>query len=231
MKRFKTKVSYYNGDFSSLIAVENLADEILSKEQRLDILINNAGIGGGEKDGKRQLSADGCELRFAVNYLAPFLLTSRLLPLLEKSVPSKIVNVASGAQEAIDFNDVMLEHTYNGSRAYAQSKMALVMFTFDLAEKLKNSGITVNCLHPASMMDTKMVRESGVTPITTVEEGRDTVSYVATSEETKNVTGAYFDHHRREKAEWQAYDKAAIKKLRELTLGLIEAKTHLTIYR
>jgi len=223
-KSGNAKLSYYNCDFSSLAAVQHLAGEIISREKRIDMLINNAGIGGGEKNGRRQLSADGYELRFAVNYLAPFLLTNLLLPSLRASAPSKIVNVVSAAQKTIDFSNVMLEQGYNGSRAYAQSKMALVMFSFDLAEKLKDIGITVNCLHPASMMNTKMVRESGATYMTTVEEGVDTVDYVATSPETKTITGAYFDHHSQEKAEVQAYDKKAREKLWELSVGLIEKK-------
>jgi len=226
-KSSNAKLSYYNGDFSSLAAVQNIAGEIISREKHLDMLINNAGIGGGEKNERRQLSADGYELRFAVNYLAPFLLTNLLLPLLRASAPCKIVNVASAAQKTIDFSNVMLEQGYNGSRAYAQSKMALVMFSFDLAEKLKDSGVTVNCLHPASMMNTKMVRESGAAYMTTVEEGVDTVDYVATSLETEMITGAYFDHHNQEKAEVQAYDKKAREKLRELSIGLIEKKIQL----
>jgi NAD(P)-dependent dehydrogenase (short-subunit alcohol dehydrogenase family) len=142
--------------------VRRLAEEITAKHDRLELLINNAGIGSTTR-GKveRETSRDGHELRFAVNYLAPFLLTHLLLPLIRKSAPARIVNVASAGQQRIDFSDVMLTRGYDGMRAYCQSKLALVMFTFDIAETLKGSGVTVNCLHPATLMNTKMVIGSG----------------------------------------------------------------------
>ena len=129
--------------------------------KRLDLLINNAGIGSGGPQGTRQTSADGYELRFAVNYLAGFLLTHLLLPLVRNSAPARIVNVSSLGQQAIDFADVMLTHGYSGSRAYCQSKLAQIMFTIDLAQELDGSGVTVNALHPATYMNTTMVRQSG----------------------------------------------------------------------
>jgi len=218
------KLSYYNADFSSLKEVRALADEILHKNSKLDMLINNAGIGGDEQKNTRELSKEGFELRFTVNYLASFLLTMHLLPLLRKSVPSQIVNVASGGQQAIDLNDVMMEKNYSGSRAYAQSKLAQIMFTFKLAQKLKDTEINVNCLHPASMMDTKLVREGGGEPKTSVKEGVDTVAYVATSPDTEHTTGVYFDHHKPTKAEPQAYDSEARDKLYELSLELTGVK-------
>src|SRR5215470_10969586 len=117
-------------DFSSLAEVRRLADTVRQECDRLDILINNAGIGSGGSDGKRETSQDGFELRFAVNYLAGFLLTRLLLPLLKASAPARIVNVSSAGQQAIDFADVMLTRDYSGARAYCQSKLAQVMFTF-----------------------------------------------------------------------------------------------------
>ena len=215
------KHRYYNADFSSLHEVYSMAQLILSQTLELNILINNAGIGGGHTD-DRQISEDGYELRFTVNYLAPFVLTNYLLPLLMKSAPAKIVNVVSGAQEPIDFSDVMLMRNYSGRYAYAQSKLALIMYTFDLAENLKDKGITVNCLHPASMMDTKLVRESGGKPRASVKEGTDTVMYVTASPETENITGAYFDHHQQATAHPQAYDSHAREKLHEITLKMTE---------
>jgi NAD(P)-dependent dehydrogenase (short-subunit alcohol dehydrogenase family) len=143
------RLQYYQADFSSLDEVRRLAEAIGAKHDRLEILINNAGIGSTTR-GKveREVSRDGHELRFAVNYLAPFLLTHLLLPLIRKSAPARIVNVASAGQRRIDFSDVMLTRGYDGMRAYCQSKLALVMFTFDLAESLKGSGVTVNCPAP-----------------------------------------------------------------------------------
>ncbi|RUZ94167.1 SDR family NAD(P)-dependent oxidoreductase, partial [Mesorhizobium sp. M7A.F.Ca.CA.002.05.1.1] len=141
-------------DLSSLAEVRRLAEAVRARTDRLDILINNAGIGTAGQGAKRQVSADGYELRFAVNYLAGFLLTSELLSLLKASAPARIVNVASAGQQAIDFSDVMLTRSYDGVRAYCQSKLAQILFTVDLAEQLKGTGVTVNALHPASYMNT-----------------------------------------------------------------------------
>src|SRR5215469_1439188 len=156
-------------DLASLADARRLATAVQEKADRLDILINNAGI--GTAGAERQISADGYELRFAVNYLAGFLLTRLLLPLLRRSAPARIVNVSSGGQQAIDFDDVMLTRGYSGVRAYCQSKLAQILFTFDLAEELAARDVSVNSLHPATYMNTTMVRLSGVQPISTVEEG------------------------------------------------------------
>ncbi len=138
-------------DLSSLAEVRRLAEAVRARTDRLDILINNAGIGTAGQGAKRQVSADGYELRFAVNYLAGFLLTSELLPLLKASMPARIVNVASAGQQAIDFSDVMLTRSYDGVRAYCQSKLAQILFTVDLAEQLKGTGVTVNALPPGEL--------------------------------------------------------------------------------
>jgi NAD(P)-dependent dehydrogenase (short-subunit alcohol dehydrogenase family) len=132
------------------------------------VLVNNAGIGTTVPGhGERMLSADSHELRFAVNYLAGYALTRQVLPLLKASAPARIVNVSSAGQAAIDFNDVMLESAYSGTRAYCQSKLAQIMFTFDLAEELAATGVTATCLHPATYMPTKIV----ATPASSLEEG------------------------------------------------------------
>src|SRR5260370_12006437 len=137
------------------------------------MFIRNAGIGSQNQGPQRQTSADGYELRFAVNYLSGFLLANLLLPLLKAAAPSRIVNVASLGQHPIDFDDVMITKNYSGSRAYAQSKLSQIMFTIDLAEELKGTGVTVNSLHPATYMNTTMVRAGGITPISTLEQGGD----------------------------------------------------------
>ncbi|TIU22778.1 MAG: SDR family NAD(P)-dependent oxidoreductase, partial [Mesorhizobium sp.] len=142
------------------------------------VLITGSTDGVGRLVAQR-LGADGYELRFAVNYLAGFLLTSELLPLLKGSAPARIVNVASAGQQAIDFDDVMLTHNYDGVRAYCQSKLAQIIFTIDLAQKLKNTGVTANSLHPASYMNTTMVRQAGVTPWSSVETGADAILNLA----------------------------------------------------
>ncbi len=212
------RLETYLADFAQLAAVRSMAETLQVRHPRLDMLINNAGIGGGKQgEARRELSADGYELRFAVNYLAPFLLTHLLLPCLRQAVPARIINVASVGQAAIDFRDVMLERHYNPMDAYRQSKLALVMFTFDLAEALKDEHITVNCLHPATFMNTKMVYESVGYTLSTVEEGLQAVLYLATSPELDTVTGQYFDQLRKARAHRQAYDREARRQLRQLS--------------
>jgi NAD(P)-dependent dehydrogenase (short-subunit alcohol dehydrogenase family) len=213
------KAEFLIADLSSLNEVRRLADAVRARTDRLDILINNAGI--GTASAKRQLSADGYELRFAVNYLAGFLLTSELLPLLKASAPARIVNVASAGQQAIDFDDVMLTHGYSGVRAYCQSKLAQILFTVDLAGELKDTGVTVNALHPASYMDTTMVRQAGVQPWSSVETGADAILNLAASTALEERSGLYFDGQRESRADAQAYDEKARRRLRALSLDLI----------
>jgi len=201
-------VVYYNADFSSLQEVRALADKLLSAHCQLDILINNAGIGPGHSD-KRQTSQDGYELLFAVNYLATFLLTDLLLPLLKTTDGSRIVMVSSGLQDVIDFDDLMLEKAYTGRQAYAQSKLAMVMLALTLSERLHDTGIRINSVHPASLMDTQLVRESNSEPRSSVEEGVDAVLFVATSPRTAGTNGAFFDGQQLARAHEQAYDREA----------------------
>src|SRR4030088_1261923 len=141
---------FYQADLSSLAGARQLAEAVTAEHSRLDVFISNAGIGSRTLGPERRTSADGHELRFAVNYLSGFLLAYLLLPLLKKSVPSRIVNVASLGQHPIDFDDVMITKGYNGSRAYAQSKLAQIMFTIDLAAELEGSDVTGDSLHPAT---------------------------------------------------------------------------------
>ncbi|MFL5666935.1 MAG: SDR family NAD(P)-dependent oxidoreductase [Ktedonobacteraceae bacterium] len=124
-----------------------------------------------------------------VNYLAPFLLTRRLLPTLRHSAPARIVNVSSAGQAPIDFRDVMLERRYDGVQAYCQSKLALVMFTFDLAEALASTGVTASCLHPATYMLTKMVLAARGSGVSSIEEGVQATTHLITAPELDQVTG------------------------------------------
>ena len=196
------KANLYLADLSSLAAVRDLADRILSEHDRLDVLVNNAGIIARE----RRESEDGYELTFAVNYLSHFLLTRLLLPLLKDSAPARIVNVASAGQSPVDFSNLMLERGYDAMKAYSQSKLAQVMFTFELVEHLRDTGVTVNALHPASLMDTKMVQSTFGYTMSTVEEGTEAVVRLAISPEIEGVTGRYFDGTREARANRQAYD-------------------------
>jgi len=206
-------------DLSSLAEVRRLAGDVQCATSRLDLLINNAGTGSGGPQGVRQESADGHELRFAVNYLSGFLLTDLLLPLLKKSIPARIVNVSSAGQEAIDFADVMLTRKYGGLRAYKQSKLAQIMFTIDLARELDGSGITVNALHPATFMNTTMVREFSA-PISTVEEGADAILKLAIAPDMAERSGLYFNGQREAEANRQAYDDRARQQLKALSRKL-----------
>lgn len=220
IRRSGGEAAFYQADFASLDGVRDLAAAVRRDHARHDVLINNAGIGTGSGGNRRRTSADGHELRFAVNYLAGFLLTHLLLPLLRTSAPGRIVNVASAGQQAIDFADVMLADGYDGARAYRQSKLAQIMFTFDLATELKDSGITVNALHPATFMNTTMVREAGVPPMSTVEEGGAAILKLAVSPDLEGRTGLYFSGMQKTRANPQAYDAAAREELRKLSLAL-----------
>ena len=217
-----SRVRAYAADLASLAEVRGLAERVLEAEERLDVLLLNAGIGTTlPGDGARLESADGHELRFAVNYLAPFLLTRRLEPLLVRSAPARIVLVASAGQAPIDFGDVMLERAYDGTRAYCQSKLALVMLAFDLAERLDGTGVTATALHPGTYMPTKMVLAAGTPPHDSLETGvRSTVRLVA-DPAVEGTTGAYFNRTAEALPHGQAYDPDARRRLRELSERLV----------
>ena len=211
---------FYPADLSSLAYTRRLAEKVLAEHRRLDLFISNAGIGSQSLGPERRTSADGHELRFAVNYLSGFLLAHLLLPLLKASAPSRIVNVASLGQQPLDFDDVMLTRGYSGTRAYAQSKLAQIMFTIDLAAELAGSGVTVNSLHPATYMDTTMVRAGGITPVSTVAQGGDAILHLAAGDDVAGRSGLFFNGMSEAKANPQAYDADARRRLRRLSLEL-----------
>jgi NAD(P)-dependent dehydrogenase (short-subunit alcohol dehydrogenase family) len=212
------RVRSYQADLASLAQVKSLAGEITKAEPRLDVLVNNAGIGISEPGGgARQESADKIELRFAVNYLAGYALSGLLLPLLVRSAPSRIVNVASIGQQAIDFDDVMLTRDYDGMRAYRQSKLAQIMNTFDLAGELQGKGVTVNALHPATFMPTKV---SPAPPVSTIAQGVEATLRLITAPPEQTGTGRYFDSLAESRANGQAYDADARRHLRALAQQL-----------
>lgn len=197
------KNSFLVADLSSLEQVNELANKVLQFE-RLDVLINNAGV----YMNSRELSHDGYEYTFAVNHLAPFSLTLQVLPLLLKSSPSRIINVASMVHSSdIDFENLQGEKTFSGYDAYARSKLCNILFTYKLAEKLESSEVTVNCLHPG-VINTKLLRKAfggGSSP----SEGAKTPVFLATSSEVEGITGKYFVDRRRTESKPITYDKEA----------------------
>jgi NAD(P)-dependent dehydrogenase (short-subunit alcohol dehydrogenase family) len=222
------KLECFATDFSSLADVRQMGLEIREKFNHLDVLINNAGVlPVDSKSGERQLSAQGYDLCMAVNYLAPFLLTHLLLPSLRMSGSARIVNVSSAAQETIDFDDLMMRDNYSPMRAYSRSKLALAMFTFEMDERLRGENITINCMHPGSLLDTKMVRRAFSNPQGSAESGAAVEVYLATAPELEGVSGVYFDQKQRAQAHAQAYNHPAREKLWQLSLELTDLVTHL----
>ena len=176
-------------DLSSQRQVRELASEISKRCDSLDVLINNAGVFMNE----RQVTEDGLELSFAVNHLAPFLLTNLLLGLLQKSTPARIITVSSmvHAQGRVDFSDLQSEKRFVGYDAYALSKLGNVLFTYELAERLQGTGVTANCLHPG-VIATKLLRAAFESDGASPAEGAATMLYLATSPEVEQVTGRYY---------------------------------------
>jgi NAD(P)-dependent dehydrogenase (short-subunit alcohol dehydrogenase family) len=208
----------YWADMARMDEVRELARRVRQGEPRLDVLINNAGI--ADVGGPRRESSDGVELTFAVNHLSHFALTLDLLELLRRSTPARIVNVASVGQSPIDFDDPMLERSHDGFRAYAQSKLAQISFTFELAARLGaagEDGVTVNAVHPATLMDTAMVRRAFGRARSSVHEGVEALARLAVASELDGVTGRYFDGTREATPHGQALDESARRRLWELS--------------
>jgi NAD(P)-dependent dehydrogenase (short-subunit alcohol dehydrogenase family) len=216
-----SNVEYLLCDLASLSSIRKCVGEFEKRYQRLDVLINNAGVLPQE----RQESKDGIELNLAINFLAPFLLTNLLLPLLKQSTPSRIINVSSSMHKEgqIDFADLESKKSFDKYKAYAQSKFALLLFTKKLARELKGSGVTVNALHPGVVgteMTMRNVRTMNplaafvfkrtlITPV----QGAETSVYLATSPEVTNVSGEYFAKKKIVKSSPQSYDMNVAEKL------------------
>jgi NAD(P)-dependent dehydrogenase (short-subunit alcohol dehydrogenase family) len=212
----------HRADFASLAEVRALGREVEGSTDALHVLVSNAGVGSGKPElTTRQESEDGYELRFAVNYLAGFLLVMELLPLLRRSAPARIVEVASLGQAPIDFDDPQIERGYEGRRAYSQSKLAQIAFGFELAERLgPDSGVTVTSLHPSTFMPTKIVLEQHGTPIDSLEDGVEATVRLAIGEDVEGVTGKFYDRQQEAAAHEQAYDPEARRRLWDLSLEL-----------
>jgi len=218
------RVELHLADFASLAEVRDLAEAIAASAPELGLLINNAGIGGGLPEGReRQQSRDGHELRFAVNYLAGFTLTERLLPTLRANPPARIVFVSSLGQAPIDFDDPMLTRGYSGVQAYCQSKLAQVMEAIDISESAPASELTANALHPATYMPTKIVLSERGASMDSLELGTEATLRLAIEPELDGVSGRFFDRLSESRAASQAYDAEARARLRALSEELTAA--------
>jgi NAD(P)-dependent dehydrogenase (short-subunit alcohol dehydrogenase family) len=218
-------------DLADLAQVAGLAASISDQVDTLDVLVNNAGIGSGEPDGReRRTSHDGLELRFAVNYLATFVLTENLLDLLRRSTTpehtARVVHVASLGQHPLDLDDLMLERNYSGSRAYAQSKLAQIMHCFDLAERFPATELTATALHPGTYMPTKIVTTEIGRTVDTLESGVEATRRLAVDPALEGITGQFFDRLRPAPVDDQAYDADVRKALRARSLDLAGAALH-----
>ncbi|MCY9786753.1 SDR family NAD(P)-dependent oxidoreductase [Nocardiopsis sp. EMB25] len=215
------KVRTYRADLGDLDQVRDVAERVLEDAPTLDVLVNNAAVGGGADPSVRETSRQGHELRLAANHLAPYLLVRELREALAAAGSARVVNVASAGQLPVDFDDPMFTRGYEGVEAYCRSKLAMIMGTFDLAEELRGQGTTVNALHPAHLMDTRMVRQSGFAPAATVDDGvLPTLRLIADSA-LEGVTGRYFDRFDEARAHAQAYDPKARRDLAALTERLL----------
>jgi NAD(P)-dependent dehydrogenase (short-subunit alcohol dehydrogenase family) len=218
-------------DLSSLESVRQLAAEFQKKYSKIHVLINNAGL----FNQRRRVTADGYENTFATNYLAPFLLTNLQLNLLKASAPSRIINVSSvGHYSAhIDFDDLNLEKEYGGWKAYGQSKLALVLFTHQLAKKLQGTGVTVNSVHPGTVATNIWSRPLGPVGfimalpklfMTSPEQGAETIVYLASSTEAKELNGEYLEKLKVKKSSDESYDEEISQRLWDISAKL----THLS---
>jgi len=199
-------------DYVSLGAIRRMASEILSRYERLDVLINNAGT----YQKTRQLTDDGFEMTFGVNCVGPFLLTHLLLPLLKRSVPSRIVTVASSAHEdvqRINWDNLQGEQSYDPWIAYAQSKFADITFTYVLARRIDGSNVTANCLHPG-VTNTKILRTAfpGMAGILS-KQGAETSVYLARSPEVEGISGRYFEEKKPVRSSELSYDRSIQERL------------------
>lgn len=222
-------IDYLCYDLSDLKQVRNLAKVLKQNYDHIDVLVNNA----GGYFIKRYESVDGYEMNLALNYLSPFLLVSLLMDLLEKSDRGRIINVSSGAhvQGKIQFDDLQSKRQFNGFKSYAQSKLALILFTYELDRKLKNTNISVNAMDPG-IVATNFGKNNGLLRFflrrlikgrndISAAEGAETVIFMATSPEISNIRGGYFIKNKQVKSSEDSYDQELAKELWEVSENLI----------
>jgi NAD(P)-dependent dehydrogenase (short-subunit alcohol dehydrogenase family) len=207
------KMKTLMADLSSLKQVRRMAEQVIENHDRLEVLINNAGV----YENRHRISQDGFEMTFAVNHLAHFLLTNLLLDLILKSSPGRIINVSSQVHAShIDFDNIQAEKHYSAYEAYSLSKLCNILFTYELADRLQNTGVTVNCLHPG-VIDTKLLKAGwgmGGSPVT---QGSKTSVYLATAPELNTVTGTYFKNMKPTESSRISYDAATRRRLWQIS--------------
>ena len=223
-------VDVFVADLSAQAEVRRLADEVLQRLTRIDVLVNN--VGGYWNT--RHVTADGLERTFAVNHLAPFLLTSLLLGRLKQSAPARVVTVSSNMQAIgrIDFDDLQGERSYSGARAYNQSKLANVLFTYELARRLQATSVTANALHPGVVSTSFGAEDPGAVQrvllpfmrpfMKTPAQGAVTSINLATAPGLEQVTGCYFANRKPRKSSKRSYDKAAAARLWQVSTDLVQ---------
>ncbi len=215
-------------DLASLDSVRAFAQSYGESHDSLHVLLNNAGVARL----RRSLTVDGFETTFQVNYLSPFLLTNLLLPLLKRSAPSRIVNVSSAAHYRghIDLGDLQLERGYRVMRAYSQSKLATVLFTYELARRLEGTGVTANCLHPGTVATNIWGNALGPVSflgkitrlfLSSPEEGARTQIRLASSPELETVNGEYFEPKGKKKSSTESYDQILAKGLWDSSAAMV----------
>ncbi len=222
------------GDMSCMADARRVAREYAANNSRLDVLLNNAGA----YFGTRMVTKDGYEMTFALNHLGYYALTRDLLELLKRSAPSRVVNVSSGAQSLgrLNFDDLQQEQRFSGQQAYNNSKLANVMFTFELARKLQGTGVTATCLHPG-VVATNFGKDNPTTFLKfliavagpfmlTPEQGADTPVWLASSPEADGLTGKYFVKRKERRVNRQAMDAAACARLWEISEQLVNKAAH-----
>jgi retinol dehydrogenase 14 len=227
------EVAWFVADLSSQSEVRRLADEALAALPRIDVLVNNV---GGYWD-TRHVTADGLERTFALNHLAPFLLTSLLLPRLGEGAPSRVVTVSSNAQSsgAIDFDDLQGEQSYSGSRAYSQSKLANLLFTYELARRLQGTSVTANAVHPGLVSTGFGAEDPGTIQRVLVpfirpfmkspEQGAATSIHVATATDLEQVSGQFFAGSKSRRSAERSHDEAVAARLWRVSAGLVALTT------
>ncbi|GER91777.1 short-chain dehydrogenase [Dictyobacter vulcani] len=224
-------VDLLTADMSSIASVRQLAQEVTAKYPQLHVLLNNA----GRMNNKREVSVDGIESTLASNYIGPFLLTNLLLDLLKASAPARIINVSSTAHKMgkINFDDLQAEKNYRGFPVYGNSKLALTLFTYELARRLEGTGVTVNNLHPgviaSGFFGTGLLGRLGRLVMLTPEQGAQTSIYLATAPEVTTVNGKYFEKSKQSTSSKISNDEQLGKRLWQVTEELIAQKSSQTV--